>query len=214
MRVIAVSCLVLVLAAILCVPVSGALPSEYGKVLQIHLSPQGDGYGVASLEVMYGKSPNHAIRNGNLRGVVLDAGGKKLQSFTFPEPGTTQGDIPGPAGENSLTGFAARLPRSDLTITLPYVQDMRQFTLTDTMTGTIPVRADLNGPVASFCTDYPQDPDCLLLRAPPQTTVPDSGSYLYPGALLAFSLIIGMGIFIRSGIAAGLRAGNAHSVLR
>jgi DNA-binding response OmpR family regulator len=189
-----ISCLAIILAVILCVPVGGAQSSEYGKILQIHLSPEGSGYVVSSMAVMYGEAPNLAIRSGNLKGVVLDAGGKELQSFSFPEPGTTEGDILGPDGQNSLIGFAGQSPRSELTLTLPYIQDMQQFTLTDTTAGTILVRADLNAPVSSFCTDYPVDPDCLALHAPPQTAVPDSGPYLYLGALFAISLLIGTGI--------------------
>lgn len=210
MRWITVSCLALVLAGVLCVPATGAQDSGYGKILQVHLSPQGGGYEVSHVEVRYGEAPHLEIRSGNLKGIVRDGNGKELQSFTFPEPGTILGDFLGLGGENSLTGFTAHAPHSDMTVTFPYRQGMQQFTLTDTMTGNVPARTDLHGPFALFCTGYSQDPDCLALQTPPQTPIPDSMPCLYTGLLLAIALIIASGFFVRQGIAAGHRAGYAH----
>jgi two-component system, OmpR family, response regulator len=194
MRWIAGSCLILILAAVLCVPAGAVQPqSEYEKILQIHLSPQGSGYVVSSMEVRYGQAPNLAIRSGSLNGVVLDANGKELQSFSFPETGITTGDILGPAGDDSLIGYTASSPPGALTITLPYQQDMQKFSLTNTRDGTLLVSADLNAPVALFCTDYPEDPDCLVRTASPKTAAPDNSSYLVLGALFAVSVIVGTG---------------------
>ena len=159
MRVIVISCLVLIFAGILCTPGAGAqpLPPNYDKILQIHMDYQGHAYSVSSMEVRYGRAPNLDILSGNLKGVILDSNGKVLKSFSFQEPGITEGVISDPPGENTLIGYTDTSSSGEMTITLPYLSDMQKFTLSDTGDGSQLVSADLNPPFAAFCTDYPRD---------------------------------------------------------
>ncbi|PKL70582.1 MAG: hypothetical protein CVV30_04315 [Methanomicrobiales archaeon HGW-Methanomicrobiales-1] len=190
MRWITLCCLLLILTGLACNPVSGAQPlPDYGKILQIHLDYQDGRYSISSPEITYGKSPNLNIRTGNLKGVILDAKGNELKSFSFQAPGVAQGDILGPAGGDSLIGFTESPANGNMVLTIPYQQDMQKFSLSDTRDGSLLVSADLLPAVAAFCTDYPYDPDCLAQVPAAKSAVPDPGTSLVLVALLSASVI-------------------------
>lgn len=197
MRWIVIMSLAIILAAIVCIPVAGAQPlPDYEKILQIHLNYQDSRYSVSALEVKYGKAPNLNLRSGNLKGVILDTNGRELKSFSLQEPGVAYGDILGPPDGDSLIGYTERPASGDMIITIPYLQDMQKFSMSDSRDGSILVSADLNPPVAVFCTDYPNDPDCLVRISPSKSAVPDSGTYLVLAVLFSASVIIAAGMAI------------------
>lgn len=190
MRWITICCLVLMLTGLFCNPVSGSqIVPDYEKILQIHLDPQGSGYFVSSQEIRYGKSPNLNIKTGNLKGVILDTKGSELKSFSFQAPGIAQGDILGPEGGDSLIGFTEGPANGNMIITIPYLQDMQEFSLSDTRDGRLLASADLSPAVAAFCTDYPYDPDCLARVPAAKSAVPQSDTYLVLAAILSASFI-------------------------
>lgn len=191
MRWIGLSVLVIIFAAVVCVPITGAetLP-DYEKNLQIHLNYQDSRYSVSSLEVRYGKAPNLNIKSGILKGVILDTNGRELKTFSLQEPGVAYGDILGPTEGDSLIGYTGRSAFGDMIITLPYLQDMQKFSLSDSRDGSLLVSTDLNLPVTAFCTDYPGDPDCLMRIPSSKSPVTDSDMYLVLAALLSASIII------------------------
>jgi len=176
-------CLAAILVGIAGSPVAGAQPAtEYEKNLQIHLVYKDSRYSVSALEVRYGTAPHLAIRTGDLKGAILDAQGRELRSFTLEEPGVAYGDILGQTEEAGLTGYTERPAAGDMYITLPYLQDMQTFTLSDARDGSLLVSADLRPAVAVFCTGYPKDPDCLRPGAPATTTGAPAG---IPGIVIA-----------------------------
>ena len=197
MRWIVMCCLVILFAGIFGPPVAGAQPlPDYEKILQIHLNYQDSRYSVSAQEVRYGKAPNLNIKRGNLNGVILDTKGKQLKSFSLQEPGVAYGDILGPADGDSFIGYTERPAYGEMIITLPYLQDMQKFSLSDSRYGSLLVSADLNPPVAVFCADYPNDPDCLVRIPSSKSAVPDSGTYLVPAVLFSGSVIIAAGMAI------------------
>ncbi len=161
-----VTALALILVAMLCVSFAAAedLP-DYQKILKIRVSYQGSTYTVISDEVAYGTAPNLNLRSGNLNGAILGSGGKELKTFSLKQPGTAYGDILGPEGEDSLTGYTETPASGEMTITIPYMADMQQLVLSDAKSGTVLLTADLSKPVSSFCSEYSQDPDCLVRPA-------------------------------------------------
>ncbi len=170
MRWIVIGCLAIILAGIICTPVAAAQPlPDYEKILQIHLNYQDSRYSVAALEVRYGKAPNLNIRSGNLNGVVLDTNGQELKSFSFQQPGVAYGDILGSQDGESLIGYTERPAFREMIITIPYLQDMQTFSLSDSRDGSLLVSADLNPAVSIFCADYPGDPDCLHFASQAKT---------------------------------------------
>jgi two-component system, OmpR family, response regulator len=190
MRWITICCLAIILAGVICNPVSGAQPiPDFGKILQIHLDHQSSGYSVSAMEVRYGKAPNLDIRTGNLKGVILDTKGNELKSFSFQAPGAAQGDILGPEGGDSLIGFTESPVNGNMIITIPYLQDMQEFSLSDSRDGSLLVSADLSPAVAAFCTDYPYDPDCLARVPAAKSAVPEPRTYLVLAAVLSASVI-------------------------
>jgi two-component system, OmpR family, response regulator len=198
MRKFVIWCLVLCFVASVCTSVTAVaqpLP-DYGKILEIHLDYQGQGYSVSSMEVRYGKAPNLNLRTGSLKGTILDPEGKILKSFSMPEPGVAYGDILVPPGEGDLIGYTERPVSGGMTIIVPYLQGMKQFSLSDTRDGSVLVLADLEPTAALFCTDYPNDPDCLVQTAPVKTTVPDSLVYLILATVLSASVIMAAGLAI------------------
>lgn len=190
--------MVLCLAAIACTSVTAVaqpLP-DYGKILEIHLDYQSNGYSVSSMEVRYGKAPNLNLRTGSLKGAILDPDGKILKSFSMPEPGVAYGDILVPPGDGDLIGYTQRPASGDMTIIVPYLQGMKQFSLSDTRDGSVLVLADLEPLTALFCTGYPDDPDCLVRTAPAKSLVPDSLLFLLLAAVLSASVIMAAGLAI------------------
>ncbi|WP_321507924.1 response regulator [uncultured Methanoregula sp.] len=169
---------------------------DYNKILEVHLKYQDHGYSVSSVDVMYGNAPNLNLRSGNLKGVILDADGNILKSFSMPEPGIAYGDILGSTDSDSLIGYTERPAAGDMSITLPYVQGMKKFSLSNSRDGSVLVTADFGTPIGTFCTDYPNDPDCLVQVAPVKSAVPDSLVYLILATLLSASIIIAAALAI------------------
>ncbi len=190
MRWITICCLALILTGLFFNPVSGAQPvPDYEKILQMHLDYQDGRYSVSSQEIKYGKSPNLNFKTGNLKGVIFDAKGSELKSFSFQAPGVAQGDILGPADGDSLIGFTESPANGNMIISIPYLQDMQVFSLSDSGSGSLLVSADISPAVAAFCTDYPNDPDCLARVPASKSVVPESDTYLVLAAILSASVI-------------------------
>jgi two-component system, OmpR family, response regulator len=197
MRWIRISCLAIIAAVLVCM--TGAAAEEiavpdYGKIVQIHLKYQDSGYSVSSLEVRYGQAPNQNIQTGPLKGAILGSDGKVLKSFSLSQPGIGYGDILGSSEDSPLIGYSEIPPATDMYITVPYLADMKTFTLTNAQDGSLLVSADLSAPVAAFCTDYGSDPDCLALSAPAPSAAPDSGLYVVLAAVLSVSVILAAGL--------------------
>ena len=197
MRMNGVICMAIIMVAVFCAPFSGAGdPSEYAKIARIHLNYQDGSYTVSSLEVTYGNAPNLNLRGGELVGAILGPDGKELQSFSIREPGVAYGDILGPPGEGSLIGYTARAAGGDLTLVIPYLHEMQTFTLTDTRDGSVLVTADLGGPILEFCSDYSQDPQCLVRITASPLGTPESGTPAILATMLAASVLLAAGIAI------------------
>lgn len=197
MRLIETCCLALVLAALVCTPVAGIQPvPDYGKNLQLHVNYQDGRYSVASQEVRYGQAPNLNIKSGNLKGAILDSKGKELRSFSLQSPGIALGDILGASSGEGLIGYTENPATSEMVITLPFLDDMQQFSLSDPSAGTLLVTADLNSAISTFCTDYSADPDCLARVTPVKATVPDSSLSFMLAAVFSASVIIAAGLAI------------------
>jgi DNA-binding response OmpR family regulator len=152
------------------------------------------------MEVRYGRPPNLDITSGDLKSVILNSNGKVLKSFSFPEPGTTEGVISGSSGDNTLMGYTDTSSSGEMTVTLPYLSDMQKFALSDTGAGVQLVSADLTPPVAAFCTDYPKDPDCLVLASPSTSAKSHPDTALVLAILFSAFVIIAMGIASRKKI--------------
>lgn len=197
MRWIAFVCLVLILTGSFAAPVVCAQPlPDYEKILQIHLNYQDSRYSVSALEVRYGKAPNLNIRTGNLKGTILDAQEKELKSFSFQEPGIAYGDSSGPANGGSLIGYVQESSSGDMVITLPYLPGIQKLSVSDSRDGTLLVLVDLNPVITTFCTNYPDDPDCLMRIPPIKSGVPDSGMNLELAGIFFVSVIIAGGMAI------------------
>lgn len=197
MRWIAAAGLVLILAALVCVPVAGAEPlPDYQKILQIHLAYDGSGYSVSGTEVRYGKAPNLNIRSGELEGAILDADGNELKSFPLRDPGIAYGDIAGSEAGDSIIGYTETSAAGEMMITVPYLAGMQQFRMSDSRDGTLLVSTGLNPPVTEFCTAYPGDPDCLARIPVSRSAVPDQGTRLLLATLLSASIFMAAGLAI------------------
>jgi CheY-like chemotaxis protein len=191
MRWTAAAALALVLSGILCMPVSGISPApDYEKILQLRLDYQDGKYSVSAVDVRYGRAPDLNLQNGYLNGVILDADGRQLKSFSFPEPGHAYGDIMVSSGGDDLIGVTRGPAPENLVVTLPYLPDMWRFRLSDSRGGSVLMLADLDPALAAFCTEYPEDPDCLVRATPSQSVLPGPGLYTILAALLMFSVII------------------------
>jgi DNA-binding response OmpR family regulator len=188
---------VIILAGILCTPVVGAqsLPPNYDKILQIHLNYHDNVYSVSSVEIRYGEAPNLDITSGNLNGIILDSKEMVLKSFSFQEPGTTYGVISGTPGDDTLIGYTETSSSGEMTVTFPYLTGMQTFTLSDSRNGALLASVDLSPPVATFCTDYPKDPDCLVLAPPSNSLKP------YPGMALVLATLFVVSVFAAAGMA-------------
>jgi two-component system, OmpR family, response regulator len=209
--------LAMMAAVIVCI--SGAVAEDipapdYDKIVQIHLKYQDGGYSVSSLEVRYGKAPNLNINTGPLKGAILGSDGTVLKSFSLSQPGIGYGDILGSAEDSPLIGYTEIPSSADMSITVPYLADMKTFTLTRPEDGTLLVSADLATPVATFCTDYYSDPDCLALTAPTPSPAPDSGLYLVLAAMFGVSVLIAAGLlYVSTRRRTGERAPEKRTIL-
>jgi DNA-binding response OmpR family regulator len=173
---------------------------EFDKIVQIQLNYQDGRYSLSSAEVRYGKAPNLAIQSGVLSGKILDATGKEKLSFSMQEPGRALGDILGDPEGNTLVGYTEEAAYGDMSITMPYVQDMSSFTLTDSRTGTLLVSADLASAASSFCTDYPGDPDCQVRKTPSSVTAARSATATTDLSLVLAS-VFSVSVFMAAGLA-------------
>jgi len=191
---------------------------DYDKVVRIQINYLDGAYSLSSAEVQYGRAPNLALQSGELKGSILDTAGKERLSFSTREPGRAQGDILGDPEGRTLIGYTEDGGASDMSITVPWVQDMTSFTLTDSRNGALLVTADLT-PVASlFCADYPGDPDCQARSAPSQLAamepVPETTSLPFVLiSVLSLSILIAAGLAIvairRRAAATGIPEGAA-----
>ena len=197
MRWIAICCLAIVLTAIVCAPVAAAVAApDYEKIVQIRLNHQGDRYTVASMEVRYGKAPNLNIRSGDLKGIILDTQGRELKSFSFQESGVTYGDILGPPGGDSLIGYTERPAPGDLIITMPYLQDMQTFTLSNSRDGSLLASANINPALTAFCADYANDPDCLHFSSQAQTAPQEYPAGAAAGTTINFTQVAALALLV------------------
>ncbi|MDO9326759.1 MAG: response regulator [Methanoregula sp.] len=196
-RWIEICCLAIIVAGIFCMPIAGALPvPDYQKNLQLHVNYVDGKYSISGMEVKYGQAPNLNIKSGNLKGVILGTNGKELKSFSLQAPGIAYGDIISPQGGESLIGYTERPALSEMVITLPYMTDMQQFSLSDSQAGSLLISADLNPSIMSFCSDYSSDPDCLARSVPVKSSVPDSGLSFMLATVFSASVIIAAGLAI------------------
>jgi DNA-binding response OmpR family regulator len=202
---IAIGCVALMLAGILCIPGAAAAQSpvpNYDKILQIHLDYNGNAYGVSSVDVRYGQGPNLDMLTGSLEGTVLGPDNKLLKSFSFPEPGTAYGVISGSSQDSTIIGSTETSPSGEMTVTLPYLSGMQTFRLSDAGSGTVLASADLNAPLASFCAGYPRDPDCLALAAATATILPSASAQPAAGITgLLLATLFAAAVFVVAGLA-------------
>jgi DNA-binding response OmpR family regulator len=200
MRRIVISCLVIMLAGILCTSAAGAqpLPPNYDKIVQIHLDYHDNVYSVSFIEVRYGKAPNLDILTGDLEGVILDSKGTVLKTFSFQDPGTSLGIIAGIPGDGSPLGYTETSSSGEMIVTLPYLTGMQTFTLSDSRDGAVLASVDLDPPLASFCTDYPKDPDCLAFAASLPSAAPYSGTALVLATVFSIFVFAVAGMAIRT----------------
>lgn len=198
MRWIEICCLALIFAGIFCIPVAGAqLVPDYQKNLLLHVNYLDGKYFVSAQEVRYGQAPNLDIKSGNLNGVILGSNGRELKSFSLQAPGIAYGDIVVSQDGEGLIGYTPPSPAStEMVITLPYLADMQQFRLSDPQDGSLLVLADLNPSIASFCSDYSSDPDCLARIVPVKSPVPDNRLPFLLATVFSASVIIAAGLAI------------------
>lgn len=162
--------IVVILCCSICLPGAAAdqVVPDFDKVVRIQINYLGGAYTLSSAEVQYGRAPNLALQSGELKGSILDTGGKERLSFSTREPWRAQGDILGDPEGRTLIGYTEDGDAGDMSITVPWVQDMASFTLTDSRNGALLVSADLTPAASLFCADYPGDPDCQARGAPSQ----------------------------------------------
>jgi two-component system, OmpR family, response regulator len=198
MKRIATSCLVLCLMILVCTPWVAAEPAvpDFGKIVQIHLKYLDGRYSVSSQDINYGRAPNLNIKTGELRGVLLDSKGTELKSFSIRKPYLTQGDILTPPQDGGLLGYTESAPSADMTITAPYQQDMAKFNLINPQDNSVLVSADLTAAVNGFCTDYPNDPDCLSRVTLSPSATPDRGTLFVLATVFSLSVLIAAGLAI------------------
>ena len=194
----------ILLAGLVCTPVASAQDPtpNYDKIVQIHLTYHDTVYSVSSMGVTYGEAPNLDILTGNLVGTVLDAKGNILKSFSFQSPGATYGVITGSSGDNTVLGYTQTSSSGEMTVTLPYQPGMQVFSLSDASSGTVLATTDLNAPLASFCTDYPKDPDCQALAASsPLASPAASASPAVDSSGLIYATLFSVAVFVAAGMA-------------
>jgi two-component system, OmpR family, response regulator len=197
MKQIAFLCISLILLLTSCSACASAEPvTGYEKILQIHIMYLNGDYQVSRMELRYGDAPNLYLRDGNLMGVLQDASGKEQLSFTFREPGIVLGDIIGPDDEGDIIGYTERSAAGEVILTVPYVQNMETFSITDVRKGKVLLTADLTGPSARFCTDYPQDPDCLTRGVPVRAAASYTSVYVLLAAVFTLSVLIAAAIAV------------------
>ncbi|MCK9581762.1 MAG: response regulator [Methanoregula sp.] len=197
MRWTAVLGIFLILAVIADTPVAALQPvPDYEKILQVHLDYGQNGYSLTSMEVKYGKAPNLNIRSGDLKGIILDSGGKELKAFSFADPGVARGDILTSSDETGIIGYTERPSSGSITITIPYLHDMQTFSISDSRDGSTLLTTDLNEPVAAFCLDYSADPDCMAKVPAPKSAIPDTSRNLLLATILSGSVLLAAGLVI------------------
>lgn len=174
---------------------------DFDKVVRIHLQYVDGAYTLSSAEIQYGRAPNLALQSGELKGTILDTAGKERLSFSTREPWRAQGDILGDPEGRTLIGYTEDGDASDMSITVPWVQDMAAFTLTDSRNGALLVSADLTPAASLFCADYPGDPDCQARSVPSRLAamepVPETTSLpVFVIAVFSVSVLIAAGLAI------------------
>ncbi|MFA4876242.1 MAG: response regulator [Methanoregula sp.] len=163
-------CIILLIIACFIMPVAAVPgPADYEKSLQIRLGYLDGKYSLLSQEIIYGKSPNLAILSGPFRGVITDSRGSEIMTFSLMDPGIAAGEsVTGPSGTDFVP-YTERRSAGEMSLVLPFTQEMQTVSLFDTGTGSLLVSADIQPAYTLFCLDYPFDPDCTA-RAVARTT--------------------------------------------
>lgn len=204
MTVRAFSCLLLIVmfCCSLCPYVAAAeqVVPDYDKVVRIQVNYLDGAYKLSSAEVQYGRAPNLALQSGELKGSILDTAGKERLSFATREPGRAQGDILGDPEGRTLIGYTEDGAASDMSITVPWVEDMASFTLTDSRNGALLVTADLTPAASLFCADYPGDPDCQARSTPSQLAAMEPVAETTPLPIV-FVAVFSVSVFLAAGLA-------------
>ncbi|PKG33108.1 response regulator [Methanoregula sp.] len=173
---------------------------DFDKVVRIQINYLDGAYTLSSAEVQYGRAPNLALQSGELKGSILDPTGKERLSFSTREPWRAQGDILGDPEGRTLIGYTEDGDASDMSITVPWVQDMASFTLTDSRNGALLVSADLTPAASLFCADYPGDPDCQARSAPSQLAAMEPVAETTPLPIV-FVAVFSVSVFLAAGLA-------------
>lgn len=168
---------------------------DYEKNLQIRMSYGEGNYRIISQEVAYGTPPNLAILTGPIKGVITDGKGAELETFYLSEPGVATGESETGSLDTSLAPYTERRTSGELDFNLPVLPDMQALTLYDTRTGTLLISSDVSPAFATFCLDYPKDPDCLERGTVPSRTSNLPDTRLVLGGLLA-AAILALGVIV------------------
>ncbi|HEX3002280.1 MAG TPA: response regulator [Methanoregula sp.] len=173
---------------------------DFDKVVRVQFKYLDGTYMLSSAEVQYGKAPNLALQSGELKGSILDTTGKERLSFSTREPWRAQGDILGDPEGRVLIGYTDGGDSSDMSITVPWIQDMGALTLTDSRNGALLVSADLTGAASLFCADYPGDPDCQARGAPPRLASLEPAPAT-PSLPVVFIAVLSLSVVLAAGLA-------------
>ena len=189
-------CTILLIIACFIMPVAAVPgPADYEKNIQIRLDYHDGKYSVLSQEITYGKSPNLGILSGPIRGVVTDRRGYEIMEFSLMDPGIATGEsVTGPQ-QTDYVPYTEQWSGGEVNLVLPFTMDMQTFSLIDTRTGVLLVSADIQPAYATFCLDYPFDPDCTIQAAArtPGPAAPDTRQILvvvFLVSILAAGLIL------------------------
>ncbi|MDD5141926.1 response regulator [Methanoregula sp.] len=173
---------------------------DFDKIVRIQLKYLDGAYSLESAEIQYGRAPNLALQSGELKGSILDTTGKERLSFSSREPWRAQGDILGDPEGRTLIGYTEGGDASDMSITVPWVQDMAAFTLTDSRDGALLVTADLTPAASLFCADYPGDPDCQARGASSQLAAMEPAPQA-TSLPIVFMVLFSLSVFLAAGLA-------------
>ena len=150
-------CLAICLAFLSCAASAAQSGSDYEKIAVLTLGYDSGAYHLVSTEIRYGMAPNLYISSGSLKGVIRDDAGKEVRIFSLQDPSIAFSDPPRPEG--AVTSAEGTGSGSSLVVTLPYLTSEKTFQLYNSQSGALLATADLSPSFATFCTDYPSDPD-------------------------------------------------------
>jgi two-component system, OmpR family, response regulator len=165
---------------------------DFEKIAVITVGYDRAAYYVVSTDIRPGMAPNLYITSGSLKGVILDNAGKEVRTFSLQDPAIAFSDPPMGTGSSGGTGRG-----SPLIVTIPYLTTEKTFQLYDLQSGALLATADLSTPFATFCTDYPSDPDCLSSSGGVASAAPapaPAHRWMYALTLLIAAVVIASGI--------------------